>query len=109
MPQRLAQGQMPMLCCARPKREERMVGRIAGALALIVVTALPIGAGAQSWPQKPIRLVVPFPAGGPADFFGRGLSNTLKKHIDQPVVIDNRSGAAGVAGADNVAKSAADG
>lgn len=86
-----------------------MVVRIACALALVVTAALPMGAGAQTWPQKPIRLVVPFPAGGPADFFGRGLSNALKKHLDQPVVIDNRSGAAGIAGAENVAKSPADG
>jgi tripartite-type tricarboxylate transporter receptor subunit TctC len=86
-----------------------MVGRIACALALIVMAALPMRAGAQSWPQKPIRLVVPFPAGGPADFFGRGLSNALKTRLDQPVVIDNRSGAGGIAGAENVANAPSDG
>src|SRR3954452_23979998 len=81
MPYRLARGQTPVLCCARSKREERMVGRIGWAVARMFGLALSTSAGAQTWPQKPIRLVVPFPAGGPADFFGRGLANALKKHL----------------------------
>lgn len=64
---------------------------------------------AQTYPSKPIRLIVPFPAGGPNDFFARTLGSKLSPAIGQPVVIENRSGAAGMAGTDVVAKSAPDG
>ena len=88
------------------------LGRFALALA-IAATALPHSAFAQSatsvWPAKPIRLVVPFPPGGPADTIGRLVGGELTASLGQPVVIDNRAGAGGAIGADIVAKSAPDG
>ena len=64
---------------------------------------------AQSWPSKPIRLVVPIPPGGPTDILGRAIGAKLGEFLGQPVIIDNRGGAGGGIGADNVAKSAPDG
>jgi tripartite-type tricarboxylate transporter receptor subunit TctC len=64
---------------------------------------------AQSWPTRPVRLVVPFPPGGPADAIGRILAEPLSEAWGQPVVIDNRGGAGGNIGADVVAKSPPDG
>jgi tripartite-type tricarboxylate transporter receptor subunit TctC len=80
------------------------------ALVLAAALALPApGIAAENYPARPIRLVVPFPAGGPTDFFARGLANAIKPFLDQPLVIDNKSGATGIVGADNVAKSPPDG
>jgi len=63
----------------------------------------------QSWPSKPLRLVVPFPAGGAVDLLARLISPRLGESLGQPVVVDYRAGAGGNVGADLVAKSAADG
>ena len=68
------------------------------------------GAAAQSaFPAKPIRFVVPFPAGGPLDIVARAIGQELNKSWAQPVIIDNRPGAGGNIGADAVAKAAPDG
>lgn len=64
---------------------------------------------AQAWPTRPVRLVVPFPPGGPADAIGRILAEPLGEAWGQPVIIDNRGGAGGNIGADIVAKSPPDG
>ena len=64
---------------------------------------------AQTYPSKPVRLVVPFPAGGPTDIVGRTIGQKLSESLGQPVVIDNRAGVGGVIGSENVAKSPADG
>jgi len=64
---------------------------------------------AQGYPSKPLRLVVGFPPGGPADLFGRALAQGMSAHLGQPVIVDNRPGAGGVTGVDAVAKAAPDG
>ena len=64
---------------------------------------------AQGYPAKPIRLIVPFPAGGATDILARALSQKLGEKIGQTVVVENRPGAGGTIGADAAAKSAADG
>ncbi len=66
-------------------------------------------AGAQGFPDRPVRLVVPFPAAGPIDMMARLYSQKLSELWGKPVVVDNRVGATGTIGADAVAKSAADG
>jgi tripartite-type tricarboxylate transporter receptor subunit TctC len=66
-------------------------------------------AQAQSWPSRPVKMVVPFPAGGPTDVMTRVLSDKLGQALGQPVVVENRPGAGGSIGADLVAKSAPDG
>lgn len=67
------------------------------------------GGAAGSYPERPVRLVVPFPAGGPNDIIGRVVAQKMQEILGQNVVIDNRGGAGGVLGTDNVAKSEPDG
>jgi len=62
-----------------------------------------------AYPDKPMRLIVPFAAGGNADFVGRLVSDQMAQTLGQPIVIDNRSGAGGSLGADQAAKAAPDG
>ncbi|HKU70718.1 MAG TPA: tripartite tricarboxylate transporter substrate-binding protein, partial [Burkholderiales bacterium] len=66
-------------------------------------------ASAQGYPAKPIRIIVPFPAGGIADLFGRVIGQKFNEAWGQPAVVDNRPGAGGNIGADMVAKSPPDG
>jgi tripartite-type tricarboxylate transporter receptor subunit TctC len=67
-------------------------------------------AGAQgNWPTRPVKMVVPFPAGGPTDVMTRALSDKLSHALGVPVVVENKPGAGGTIGADFVAKSAPDG
>jgi tripartite-type tricarboxylate transporter receptor subunit TctC len=69
----------------------------------------PIAASAQTFPSKPIKLVVPFPAGGPNDIIGRAVGQRMGEILKTQVIIDNRGGAGGVIGTDAVAKAAPDG
>ena len=62
-----------------------------------------------AWPQKPVKFVNSWPAGGPSDILARAVGDVLQKQFNQPFVIDNKPGAAGMVGADLVAKSAPDG
>ena len=64
---------------------------------------------AQDYPTRPIKLIVPFPAGGPADIFGRAVGQKMQEVLGQPVILDNRTGAGGVTGIDAVAKAEPDG
>ena len=83
-----------------------MVSRIAGGLLMI---ALPLVAAAQSYPSKPIRIVLGYSTGGTSDNLGRMITDKLTAAFGQTVLIDNRPGASGNIGADAVAKSPADG
>jgi tripartite-type tricarboxylate transporter receptor subunit TctC len=77
------------------------------AVVLLIGAAMP-GARAQDFPNRPIRMVIAFPAGGPTDFVGRLIADKLKDTLGQ-VIIENKPGANGAIGADFVAKSAPDG
>ena len=68
-----------------------------------------VGAQAQTYPSKPIRLIVPFPAGGATDIFARTLSQKLAEKLGTSVVVDNKPGAGGTLGSDLVAKASPDG
>jgi tripartite-type tricarboxylate transporter receptor subunit TctC len=78
-----------------------------GVLALCIASAA-LGQSA-SYPSKPVRLIVPFPPGGAVDYYARAVQNRLAETLGQPILIENRSGASGMVGADLVAKSPPDG
>lgn len=78
-------------------------------LAATVCTVAASAALAAPYPEKPIRMVVPFPPGGTTDLLGRILATRLSETLGQQVVVDNRPGAGGTIGSDVVAKSSADG
>lgn len=86
-------------------KNRRLLLGVAATLAL----ASPLSLQAQSYPTKPVRLVVPFPPGGGTDAFARPLTKVLSANLGQSFVIDNRGGAGGTLGAEVAAKSAADG
>ena len=83
-----------------------IVLRIA-ALLLSIVFAVPLGA--QQFPSRPIRILIPFTAGSAADIIARAMEPQLRERLGQPIVIDNRGGAGGNIAADLTAKSAPDG
>ncbi len=82
-----------------------IAGTAFAALALIAAT----GAGAQNWPTKPVRMIVPFGAGGGTDIQGRLLAKKFYESMGQTFIVDNRPGAAGLIGAELTAKSPPDG
>jgi tripartite-type tricarboxylate transporter receptor subunit TctC len=86
-----------------------LISVLAAGLLLPVAGLWPAAASAQSYPNKPIKLIVPFPAGGPADLFARVLGNGLTAELGQQIIIENRAGVGGLAGVDAFAKSAPDG
>jgi tripartite-type tricarboxylate transporter receptor subunit TctC len=79
------------------------------ALSLVWLTLVAGGAAAQDYPTKPIRFVVPYPPAGGTDIVARILNEPLASALGQPIIIDNRGGAAGNIGTDIVAKAAPDG
>jgi len=78
-------------------------------LAILSLVVLPLPSAAEDFPAKPIRLIVPFPPGGPNDIIARVIGQRMSEIVHQPIVIDNRGGQAGVLGTDAIAKSAPDG
>jgi len=76
---------------------------------ILMALLLPVTATAETWPNRPIRLIVTFAPGGGADFAGRAIAQPLSEALGQTVVVDNRAGANGVVGADIAAKAAPDG
>jgi tripartite-type tricarboxylate transporter receptor subunit TctC len=83
-----------------------MMRRVFAAFALVLFGQ---GVSAQSFPNKPIRLIAPFAAGGALDLIARGVGAKLAESMGQPVVVENRAGASGAIGSEAVARSAPDG
>ena len=80
------------------------------AAAILLAVLSPLGGvGAQDYPTRPIRMIVPFAAGGPSDVAGRSLADAMGKHLKQTVVIENIGGAGGNIGAARAAQAAPDG
>jgi len=94
-------------------RNSRLMGAVSVRCAVVLVVAVLLTSAnaslAQSYPDKPIRIVVTFPAGGPTDAVARPISQSLSTTWGQPVIIDNRGGAGGIVGTEIVAHSAPDG
>lgn len=78
-------------------------------VAAVAAWILPGMASAATWPSKPIRIIVPYPAGGTSDILARALAPGLQAALGQPIVVENKPGATGNLGADYVAKAPADG
>src|SRR5262245_42283879 len=76
-------------------------------LAVVVMAAA--SASAQSYPTKPVRMIVPFGAGGPADVYARVLAQHLQENLKQNFIVENRPGAGAIIGTVEVAKAAPDG
>ena len=83
--------------------------RLSSLAIMLVLSGAACLAWAQAYPEKPIRIVVPYAAGGPLDIMSRPLAQKLTEAMRNPVVIDNRAGANGIIGMENVAKSPPDG
>ena len=94
-------------------RNSRLIGAVSARCAVVLLVAVLLTSAdaslAQSYPDKPIRIVVTFPAGGPTDAVARPISQSLSTTWGQPVIIDNRGGAGGIVGTEIVAHSAPDG
>src|ERR1700682_2594655 len=83
--------------------------RVLAALATGLSLLLPASVAAEEFPERAIRLIVPFPAGGPNDIIARVIGQRMSELTKQPVLIDNRGGQGGVLGTDALAKSKPDG
>jgi tripartite-type tricarboxylate transporter receptor subunit TctC len=78
-------------------------------LSFVLAACIPLAAGAQAWPAKPIRMLVPFPPGGGVDFAARIVGRHLAERLGQPVLIENRSGANGIIALEALKQAAPDG
>jgi tripartite-type tricarboxylate transporter receptor subunit TctC len=90
----------------------KLLQRSASPALAAAFAALALAAGsaaAQTYPDKPVKIISPFSAGGPADIYARYLAQRLEKPLGQPLVVENRVGGGGIIGADAVAKAAPDG
>ena len=98
-----------ILGCISGSRRRLARGCIGAGLALAAMLAALPQAGAQDYPSRPVKIIVPFPAGGTADVMPRVIGEWLSRKWGQPVVVENRTGAAGNIGAEAVAKAEPDG
>src|SRR6185295_10644878 len=87
----------------------RVLSHTAAACAAVAVLAAPAAGAAADYPSRPIRVVVPYPAGGGLDLVLRAMTPGLTERLGQQLVVDNRGGATGLIGADLVARAAPDG
>ncbi len=78
-------------------------------LATALALAMPFAMAQTTWPEKPIRIIVPLPPGGPSDIVLRGAAEKMQVVLKQPIIVDNKPGAAGNLGAAEAARAAADG
>ncbi|MFC0385180.1 Bug family tripartite tricarboxylate transporter substrate binding protein [Muricoccus vinaceus] len=92
-----------------PHRTRRLMPALAAVLAAGGIAVAPPAAAQEDWPRRPIRIIVPFAAGGTSDIMARLVSPLLSASLGQPLVVDNRSGAGGNIGAEACAKAPADG
>jgi len=90
-------------------RRRDFVTLVGGTVAWLLLTAGIVTAVADIYPSRPITIVVPFPAGGPTDALGRVLADRMKRALNQSVIVENVTGAAGTIGAAHVAHSVPDG
>jgi tripartite-type tricarboxylate transporter receptor subunit TctC len=88
---------------------ERPFLRLVTGAMLCIAAALPLTASAQSYPTKPVRLIVPFAPGGTTDIVARILGDRMGRELGRAIIIENRAGGGGVIGADMVAKASPDG
>ena len=98
-----------ILGCISGSRRRLARGCIGAGLALAAMLAVLPQAAAQDYPSRPVKIIVPFPAGGTADVMPRVIGEWLSRKWGQPVVVENRTGAAGNIGAEAVAKAEPDG
>lgn len=80
-----------------------------GAFAAIALSTSVVGASADTFPSKPVTIVVPFPAGGALDSVARSLAEEMRKTLSQPVIVENKAGAGGTVGSTSVARATPDG
>ncbi len=90
---------------AHPRRRSALAILISG----LALSAGTVNAQGQEWPNRPVRIVMPYPAGGAVDIVTRALADRLSAQWRQPVVVENKAGAGGLIGADSVSKATPDG
>ena len=93
----------------KPLAQHRLTQWALGAIASTCLALSAVTASAQAWPTKPVKVVVPAPAGSSLDVIVRGMAETLKNRWGQPLVVENKPGAGGTIGMDAVAKATPDG